>query len=242
MPSGARPPGGPAPGGRSRRSGTAASKPRPIARPGSGKPQPPAAHAHPLKSGQRSQRGRPATQTVDPTSSIAWLWAQPRPAGTSASAAACTSRAFRGRPACRASTRPTFVSTIADIPLIGERQHRPGGVGPDPGKRQEAGQIVGEAPAPEVRHGLGTAPEVERPAVVTQSRPLLDDRGRAGVPTRNHGREASEEAMPTGHDPVDLGLLQHHLADQHRPRVARRPPRQVASVLLEPRGAGRPRP
>ena len=53
----------------------------------------------------------PGRQTVAPRSSIAWFQRQPAPGGTEASAAACTSRGRSDRPARRASTRATFVST-----------------------------------------------------------------------------------------------------------------------------------
>ena len=59
-----------------------------------------------------------------------------------------------------------------------------------------------------------------------------ESRRRAGQRLRR--REAREEALVVRHDPLRLRLLEHHLRDEDRPRVAREAPRQRPAHGLVP--------
>ena len=64
--------------------------------------------------------------------------------------------------------------------------------------------------------------------VVSEALPGSDRIGTRGARQRVCGRKTLEPGVPPGDDAIDLGLLQHHLGDQNRVRVARTPPGQVA--------------
>src|SRR5204862_2616641 len=72
------------------------------------------------------------------------------------------------------------------------------------------------------------------PAVVTEARPRADDiGGGCGRADRRRGK-AHEEGVVLGNDPRHLRLLEHHLADEDRPRVTGVAPRQVAARARRP--------
>jgi hypothetical protein len=106
-------------------------------------------------------------------------------------------------------TRRMFVSSH-DRLAEGDRRDRPRGVGADAG---QAGQLV------DVAGPLSVVPlddddrrlaKAHGPAVVTESLP---------GPDRITHRETSHERAPVPLDPLRLRLLEHHLRDEHRPRV-----------------------
>ena len=191
------------------------------------------ASAHPARTGQRPQAGRTGAGTrVAPRSSRAWFHAQPRPSGHGCVGATLhlAAAAGAGRP-WRARTRADVRVQHADVGLEGEGQHRPGGVRPDAGQGQQrrpgrrGGGRRGARPRRHPPPATGSPP-----AGCSRDRPpqlLHHVAGRRGGAGGRRG-EAGQEGVPAGHDPVDLGLLEHHLADQHRPRVTGLPPRQVA--------------
>ncbi len=118
----------------------------------------------------------------------------------------------------------------ADLGLVGEGQHRSGGVRADArqveqgldGRRQPAAVLL-DTPA------CGE-PEVAGTTRIAESAPLLEHLGeRSGSACARVG-PPFQEASPTGHHPCGLGLLQHDLADQHPPRVTGVAPRQVAQL------------
>ena len=82
----------------------------------------------------------------------------------------------------------------------------------------------------------------QRPPRVAELAPGADDVGRRGGGEVGRRRPAGQPLPPDRLDPGDRRLLQHHLADQHRPRVdAGTAPRQVAGgggVPVDDRLAG----
>ena len=66
----------------------------------------------------------------------------------------------------------------------------------------------------------------QRAAVVAEPAPCRDRLGGRRGGERGGRREARQEALVVRHHPRGLRLLQHHLAHEDRPRVAREAPRQ----------------
>ena len=97
-----------------------------------------------------------------------------------------------------------------------------------PGKARSASIVVGHVAAVALDHRPCRVVEVARPARVAQALPVPQHvaerrrRARRGVGYR------VAERRPLRDDPARLGLLQHHLGDEDAPRIAGRPPRQVA--------------
>ena len=89
------------------------------------------------------------------------------------------------------------------------------------------------------RHRLCGFPQSLGTAVVPEARPLVEhvsERRRSEV---GGGREPLQEPLVAGRHPVDLGLLEHHLADEDPVRIAGVAPGKVAmtgSVPVEERG------
>ena len=77
--------------------------------------------------------------------------------------------------------------------------------------------------------------EAEGAAGIAQAAPLADRLARGVGGQRGRGRPPGQPGPVGGQDTAHRGLLQHDLADQHRPRArVRRPPRQVAGVRRIP--------
>ena len=106
---------------------------------------------------------------------------------------------------------------------------RAGGVGPDP---RQLGQVVGPAVLGDVPRG---PMQVERAPVVAEPLPLPDHVGGRRGRERSRRRPPLEPGEVARHDALDLRLLEHHLGDEDRVRIARPPPRQVATGSAEPR-------
>ena len=77
--------------------------------------------------------------------------------------------------------------------------------------------------------------ERERAIVVAEALPLEDHLGGRRRSGCLDGRPPFEPARVARHDPLDLRLLQHDLADEDRVRVARASPGKLAGVLPVPR-------
>jgi len=92
------------------------------------------------------------------------------------------------------------------------------------GQAAEAGLILRPAAGGDE---LGRPPEVERSPWISQPLPEAKDVVAAGGGAGVGCGPAVDEPLPTIHHPVHLGLLQHHLADQHLPAVLGVPPGQV---------------
>ena len=157
-------------------------------------------------SGQAPQRGMRARQTVAPRS-----------------ISAC---AHSGRELVpvRSCTRRTFVST---------GQHRLararscGSPRPCRGRRPA---VRSGRPASRARRSARGAVQAERAPVVAEPLPLADHVRRRTRRERLGRRPALEPGEPARDHALDLRLLQHHLADEDRVRIARLPPRQIATV------------
>ena len=116
-----------------------------------------------------------------------------------------------------------------DVAPEGEVSDRRSGVGPDAG---QFGQVV----RPPVRRDVGCSPvQADRPPVVAQPLPLDDRLGGRGCGQRLDGRPPLEPPLVPGDHPLDLGLLQHHLADEDRVGIPCVPPGEVTAVSGVPR-------
>ena len=133
----------------------------------------------------------------------------------------------------RSSTRRTFTSTGSTGRAEGEAGHRVGRVTPDARKLR---QILGPAVLCDVDGG---AVEIHGSAVVAETFPGTDDVRARRLRQRVHCGPPLEPLGPARHDPRHLRLLKHHLAHEHRVRVAGVPPGQVARVRGEPAPASR---
>ncbi len=120
------------------------------------------------------------------------------------------------------------------IGLEGEGQHGPRRVRTDARQLPQTLQRRREAAAQLVRHDPRRRVQAERPAVVAEPAPPAQDLAGRDVGAGPDRREALDEGEEAGHDPSDLGLLQHRLRHEHGPRVTRPPPRQVAPHLFTP--------
>ncbi len=126
----------------------------------------------------------------------------------------------------------------ADIGFEGEGDDGPGGVGTDPGQGQQVGQGRRHPTAVLLHHRPGGQVETAGATVVPEPLPGAEDLPQGGGGARGRIGKAVEEPVVGRYHPGQLGLLGHHLADQHRPRVTGAPPRQ----FRPPRAAtiGRP--
>ena len=200
------------------------------------------ATAHPQASitGHPPHAGRRRRHTVPPSSMIDWFHrhAGSPPAGAAAatrsSAIAWASAGRNDRPAHRARTRPTLVSTTPTGRSKANASTARAVYGPTPGQRQERRQVVGQDAAVPLDDGDGRGVEVERPPVVPEPGPQPHHLARRCRRTRRRVGEAGEEGVVAGDHAVDLGLLGHHLGDEDGPRVAGRPPRQGPEVGVAP--------
>jgi len=124
----------------------------------------------------------------------------------------------------RSETRRTLTSTGRTSRPSAKFATAAAVYGPDAG---ELGEVVRPAVRCDVLRG---AKEVEAAAVVPEPLPGSDDvRGRCRS-ERLGGGPTLEPIDVARHDAFHLRLLQHHLGDEDRVRVARVPPRQVAAV------------
>ena len=92
-----------------------------------------------------------------------------------------------------------------------EGSHGTRRVRPDAGQRQQVVEPLGHPTTVPLDHLRGSSMQVERPPVVAEAGPLLDDTpGRRRCARFGRG-EPLEETWETIDDPRDLGLLQHRL-------------------------------
>ena len=81
----------------------------------------------------------------------------------------------------------------------------------------------------------GCLVERDRATVVAEALPGADHVCPRGCSEVCRGRPTFEPRSPPFDHAIHLCLLEHHLADEDRVRVARVPPRQIASVRFVPR-------
>ncbi len=201
---------------------------------GSGVGQPCCAQAHRSRTGQSPQRGDRRVHTVAPRSSMAWFHAQACAGRDGASASGLGGR--RGEavalPARQDAGRVGVHHAV--VVLEGEGQHRPGRVGTDTGEGEQAGEIRRQPAVVPLHHLRRRSVQVTGAAVVAKPAPPADGLGDGGCRHRRRGGEALEEGAPALGHPGHLRLLAHHLAHEDLPRVARRPPGEVALAKRPP--------
>ena len=177
------------------------------------------ADAHHGATGQAPQRGVRAVQTVAPSSIAAWFQSAARPGGTSALRRA-VAEALGDAPRVRVDRR--------DLRAERERGDRGRRVRADARQRAQVGR---PAVAGDRRRGRV---ERERAPVVPEAHPGGQDLGARRGRERRRRRPSLEPLQVPRHDPGDLGLLEHDLADEDRVGVGGPPPRQVAALLRVP--------
>ncbi len=134
-----------------------------------------------------------------------------------------------------ASQNPTDVGVDDGIsPLEGKDAHRSCRIRSDTGQIEQIAELVGHLPAMAHIDCHRGAVQIHRSSVVAETRPQGDDVGDGRSSQRHRGRESCEELCIPFDDPVDLGLLEHELADENRPRVAGAPPGQIPARAGEP--------
>ena len=188
-------------------------------------------------SGQMRHLGARAVQIAEPRSISAELQSLPRPARMKPAAAASISleeagRSYSGPNRTRRATRRTFVSTAGSSRSKAKARIAAAVYGPTPGSPRSAGEIAGQHAAVEVAHRAREAVQAHRAAVVAEALPRSNDvagRRRCQLRERPKGRD---EPFERRDDAIDLGLLQHELADHDAIRRAVGAPRQHA---LDPR-------
>jgi hypothetical protein len=110
-----------------------------------------------------------------------------------------------------------------------DRCDRTGGVRPD---ARHAAQLAGPARQPALADRLCTGVEIARARVVAKASPRGEHVVERCVGERAHRRKLRHPALPVRDHGLHARLLQHHLADPDRVRVARAPPRQVPAHLF----------
>ena len=130
----------------------------------------------------------------------------------------------------RAAQHPVDVH-VARQHVLAEREV-PDGCGRIRADAGEHREILGPAVCGHVGR---RAVERERPSVVPEALPLDDHLGGRRGRERLDRRPALEPAPVARNDPVDLRLLEHHLADEDGVRVPRVTPREVAAGAVVPR-------
>ena len=98
-----------------------------------------------------------------------------------------------------------------DVALEREGQHRSSGVRTDAGQRQQCVEVVGEPAAVRLLDLLRCGVQRARTSRVAEALPLDEHVAQRRGGTCCGRRPPFEERLPPRHDPVDLGLLEHHL-------------------------------
>lgn len=124
------------------------------------------------------------------------------------------------------------------VPLEGEAGDGARGVRADARQLQQRLGFGRDLPAVLLDYDARRAVQAHDPPVAAQVAPDLDRLGRGCVGERPHRREPLQEPLVERDGADHLDLLQHHLGDEHAPRISRAPPRQIPGVLPEPAGQG----
>ena len=124
-------------------------------------------------------------------------------------------------------------------PIVGDREDGARRVEPDTGHGEGGLDRVGEPAPVAFRHVLRAPVQVAGAVVVAETGPCRDRLLLGLLGEGGEGREAGEEPLEVRRRGLHRRLLEHHLGDPHRPRLAGAPPRQVAPVALVP-GEERP--
>ena len=152
----------------------------------------------------------------------------------------------RGRSSRRGRTAParTPARTRArSAPGPRARSCRPGSTASPKAKFRIAAAVYGPTPGSLVRSSgqpraattARRAVQAERAPVVAEPLPLADHLRRRRRPRAPRASASARASEPARDDALDLRLLQHHLADEDRVRIARPAPGQIAAVFRVPR-------
>ena len=117
---------------------------------------------------------------------------------------------------------------------MGEHEDGASRVRPDPGEGEEVLQRRRQLATKPLDAGDRDVVQRPGPAGVAETLPCGDDGAWPRRRARSRGRKHGKERRPTIEHPTNLGLLQHDLGDEDRPRVPDHPPRQVTLVPGEP--------
>ena len=122
--------------------------------------------------------------------------------------------------------------------IEGDRCDRPGGVSADAGKLPQRRAGVGETPPVVGDDPLRGGVELPGPAVVPQPFPGAEHVGFRRCRELRDGRKPLHEAEEKIDDPIDLRLLEHHLADPGAVGIGPSTPGEITPHPLEPAEEG----
>ena len=96
------------------------------------------------------------------------------------------------------------------------------------GKGTQVDDVAGHLAVELVTDSSSGVVQCLRPSVITEAAPALQHAREGCVSTVLGCRVGVEEGSPRFDDPRRLGLLEHELTHQHRPRIVMSDPRKVA--------------
>ena len=163
-----------------------------------------------------------------------WFQIQPCPSGTDSSATVWARFGVNRSPTVRREDPSDVGVDHRDVALECEREHRPSRVRTDARERQQPVEVIGQLPVVAFDDHLRSGAQVAGTPRIAETLPQAQDIAQRGGRARRGIRVRVEERRPLRDDPFGLGLLQHHLGDEDRPRVTHRAPRQVAQLRHAP--------
>ena len=202
---------------------------------GDGRPRAGGAEARRLREAHAAVSGHPwhnglALQWSAPASKSAYVKSRgtqrPRPPRGKLLLDGSLANVLRLLAECRASRDPGDVDVLGWDRRIaeGEDPQRPGGICADARQGPQPGFGVGPAAGSDDPGRLVKPPG---PSRVAETLPFAQHRCERRRSARLGRGPGCHEGLPAARDARHLGLLEHDLADQDGPRVARRPPRQL---------------
>ena len=153
-----------------------------------------------------------------------------------------------GLDALRGQPRPTRAGQHAadvgvddrHILLVREREHGAGRVRADARKGEQFVERVGHDAAMSIDDRLRGEVQIARPARVSEALPQPQHVAERCVGAGRRRRERREERFPLRDHTRCLRLLEHHLGDEDRPRIARRVATAGRAAAASPTPARRP--
>ena len=131
----------------------------------------------------------------------------------------------RGRCSCRPPQRRVRRRTRAPRAPV---------YGPIPGSAIKASRSSGSEPPCSATTRRAVACRFTAPAGIAEALPQPQHIAQRCRCTRGRGGERTQEQLPLRDHPAHLGLLQHHLRNEDRPRVTLPAPRQIADPWHAP--------
>ena len=121
------------------------------------------------------------------------------------------------------------------VTFVREHQHRPRRVRTNARQRQQVIEVVRQDPVVTLERERGSTVQVQCPAVVAKPLPGAQHRTDRSGSTCRGGRKLGQKLLIPVDDPRDLGLLEHQLSNQDRPRITGATPRHIPKRLFPPR-------